>query len=453
MRRALLSAVILLALVGARRRSYNPAAALALNPTRSFAVTDKAILDGFPFERFLTALVERSGTRTTALQLYQQWFDTQNAKPGLVSPDAPHCDDFTTDGKASFNGFPRRCPTPEGKLALSDPFGAPDYIPIAIMNRFDLAPADGANCGEYRIVYARVGQAKDTLHIIFEAVLPNPNGQAGLAGCKPVAQFWADLSSVSSISERRARLERFFFTGIDGFEPVIDPDHYGAGGGRARTAQMTVGQADNSTRFYQFRTSTECSGGDCRLMMMPDGLENMPHGRLFDGNDTSELATRFRDEFVTQVATLAIRDVNLFFMQLSPKYLMHESDPGGLAFIYDGPFAASQNTPAGKDFSNRIQAELTRAGSSLTPLQLINRAETQNCVGCHVLSGPIGEGVLFPPALGVEHVTERGELLDGDGGPKTRFRLSPAVQDVFLPHRMEILREFLATGKAPVHSK
>ncbi len=448
MKRALLSLLVLLALVGARRRSYNPQQTVPLNPTRSFAVTDKAILDGFSFERFLNALVERSGARTTALQFYQQWFDTQNPRPGLVSPNAPHCDDFITDGKASFNGFPRRCPTPEGKLALTNPFPAPEYIPIALMNRFDQAPADGANCGEYRAIFARVGQAKDTLHIIFEAVLPNPNPQAGLAGCKPVAQFWADLSGVSSMAERRARLERFFFTGIDGFEPVVDPTHYaGAGSGRVRTAQFTFGQAENSTRFYQFRISND-------MLMLPDTLENMPHGRLFDGKDTSELATQFRDEFVTQVAKLAIRDVNLFFMQLSPKYLMHESDPGGLAFIYDGPFASSQNTAAGKDFSDRIQAELTRVGSALTPLQVINRAESQNCAGCHVISGPVGEGVILPAAMGIEHVTERESMLrDGEGGPKTRFGISPAVETVFVPHRMAILRDFLATGKAPEHSK
>ncbi|HKO56855.1 MAG TPA: hypothetical protein VJ276_13355 [Thermoanaerobaculia bacterium] len=450
-----LSALAILALVAARRRTYLPPVTPPLVATRSFAVTDKAILDGFPFQRFMNALVERSGTRTTSLGLYQQWFDTQNPKPGLVSADTPHCDDFTTDGKPSFNGFPRRCPTPEGKLALTNPFAAPEYIPIAVMNRFDLTPADGANCGEYRVIYARVGQGKDTLHVIFEAVLPNPTPEAGLAGCRPVAQFWADLSAVDSLAERRARLERFFFTGIPGFEPVVDPTHYaGTSSGRARTAQLTVGQADNSVRFYQFRLANECAGGDCQLRMLPDVLENMPHGRLFDGNDTSELAAQFRDELVTQVATLAVRDVNRFFMQLSPKYGMHESDPGGLAFIYDGPFVRSQNTPAGIDFANRIQAELTRAGSALTPLQLINRAETQNCVGCHVLRGPVGEGVIFPAALGVEHVTERPEeMLDGEGGAKTRFRISPAVQDVFVPHRMEILRAFLATGKPPEHSK
>ncbi|MBV9497105.1 MAG: hypothetical protein JOZ54_22910 [Acidobacteria bacterium] len=459
LRVAALSAVALLSVAAARRRSFLPPAppVAELNATRSFAITDKAILDGFAFERLMNALAQRSGTPTTGLQLYQQWLDTQNPKPGLAVADAPHCDDFLLpDGKPSFNGFPRRCPTPEGALASSNPFPGREYIPIAVMNRFDLTPIDGSHCGEYRIVYARVASPKDELHFIFEAVLPNPHPEQGLTACRPVAQFWADLSSVDSLSERRAKLEELFFDGIPGFEPVIDAAHY-AGGvehGRVRSAQMTLGQAENSLRFYQFRLAKNCAGSNCRLMMLPDMLENMPPGRLFDGHDTSDPAKQFRDEFVTQVARLAIRDVNLFFLETSPKYSMHESDPGGLPFIYDGPFAASQNTPAGKDFSDRIQAELTRTGSTLTPLLVINRAESLNCVGCHVLSGPIGEGVVLPRAVGAQHVTENpNEMRDGDGGPKTRFGVSPAVQDVFLPHRIEILRSFLATGKPPVHSK
>src|SRR5712692_11423966 len=105
----LLSAVAIVLLVGAaRRRAVAPV--LPLDARRSFVVTDLAILDGFSFERVMNAIVARSGTRTTAIRLYQQLFDTQNAKPGLVAPDAAHCDDYIGDGKAGFNGRPRRCP-------------------------------------------------------------------------------------------------------------------------------------------------------------------------------------------------------------------------------------------------------------------------------------------------------------------------------------------------------
>src|SRR5690349_16811 len=83
-------------------------------------------------------------------------------------------------------------PTPEGALAQSNPFTPPQYVPLALTNRFDLAPANGANCGQYRAIYARRTNVEtDRLHIIFEATLPNPDPAAGLAGCRPVAEFWA----------------------------------------------------------------------------------------------------------------------------------------------------------------------------------------------------------------------------------------------------------------------
>src|SRR4051794_34438080 len=127
-------------LLSARHRASvpPPQKPIVIDPFRSLVITDPGILDAFDFERVLRVLTDRSGTPTTPLQLYRQWFDTQNPKPGLSVADAPHCDDFITNGKPSFNGFPRRCPTPEGVLATSDPFAAHDYTAIGITSRFDL---------------------------------------------------------------------------------------------------------------------------------------------------------------------------------------------------------------------------------------------------------------------------------------------------------------------------
>ncbi len=98
----------------------------------------------------------RSGIPSvTSAQLYRQWLDTQNPKPGLADPASPHCDDFLKGGQPSFNDFPRRCPTPEANLA-SQPYFNGEYVPIGLTNRFDLAPPNGSNCGEYRLVFARV---------------------------------------------------------------------------------------------------------------------------------------------------------------------------------------------------------------------------------------------------------------------------------------------------------
>src|SRR5712692_11550012 len=116
----LLAASAILLAAASRKRAVEPPH--ALDARRSLVVTDQAILDGFSFERVMNAIVARSGTRTTAIRLYQQLFDTQNPKPGRVAPDAPHCDDYLVAGKPAFNGLPRRCPTDEGALATTDPF-------------------------------------------------------------------------------------------------------------------------------------------------------------------------------------------------------------------------------------------------------------------------------------------------------------------------------------------
>src|SRR6266550_2524574 len=148
---ALLLGCILLT-AARHRATVPPPAPPPIDIRRSLVITDPGILDAFDFQRVLQTLVDRSGaTATTPLTLYRQWVDTQNPKPGLAVADAPHCDDFLTNGKPSFNGYPRRCPTPEGILATSDPFTAHDYAAIGITNRFDLAPSDGSNCGQYRI--------------------------------------------------------------------------------------------------------------------------------------------------------------------------------------------------------------------------------------------------------------------------------------------------------------
>ena len=447
-----LSLSVVALLTGARQRAVSHPASLTLDPFRSFVVTDQAMLTGFSFQRVMDAIVARSGTGTTALQLYQQMFDTQNPKPGLVAPSAPHCDDFLVDGKPAFNGLPRRCPTPEGVLATSNPFAANDYVPIGVLNRFDLAAPDGSNCGQFRIIFANVTDRANRLHLIFEAVLPNPQPESGLAGCRPVARFWADLSRVDSISERRPAVEGFFFQGIPGFAPVLDPAHFApASGGGIRSMQQTS-SAGMPERFYQFRLAKSCAGDSCVLIAQPDGLENLPLARFFDASYDTPAARAFREEFLRQIPTLAVRDVNLYFMNVSPEFLMAESVPtdDSLDFDFIGAFVRSTTTPAGRAFEARIAEELKNAGSALTPRELVLRADTQSCVGCHVLSGDVGEGVAFPPSLGTaehlsEHVTEGGEA-------GLRFMVSPAMRHVFIPHRMEILRNFLQRGTPPVHS-
>jgi hypothetical protein len=454
MRIAALSTAIVLTLVAAtatsRRRAVlpPPAQITQLDARRSMIITDVALLEGFTFQRVLDQLVTRSGVANiTSAQLYRQWFDTQNAKPGMAEAAAPHCDDFIVDGSPSFNGFPRRCPTLEGALAAA-PFTATEYFPIALVNRFDQAPADGSNCGQFRLVFARRTPVGQRLHIIMEPVLRNPNPSSGLAGCRAVAQFWAGLTNVDSQADRRAKLESFFFDGIAGMPPVIDPDNFtAASGGGIRTTQVG---ADHNPRMYQFRLTKDCSGA-CTLRMTPDVLQNMPIGRFFDASLNIPGTPAFQDAFVEQVPNLAVRDVNEYFEEIPRAFLMVESNPldNEPAFLLKAPFDRSK--AANPAFRNRIQEKLTAIGSTLTPELIVDRAETQTCIGCHLAAGSVGEGVIFPRSIdGLQQITEDAPEA-GELGP--RYRISDAVRNVFVPHRMKILIDFLNSGKAPVRSQ
>jgi len=118
-----------------------------------------------------------------------------------------------------------------------------------------------------------------------------------------VARFWADQTGINDPAQRRARLERFFFDGIDGFPPVLRATHLAAGAGGLRTLQ-TAG-----------------------LLVVPGLLENTPFGTLYNSAMLHPLGDEYRQFFISQVATLAIGDVSGFFDRIPDKYLMHESNP------------------------------------------------------------------------------------------------------------------------------
>jgi hypothetical protein len=162
----------------------------------------------------------------------------------------------------------------------------------------------------------------------------------------------------------------------------------------------------------------------------------MPAAVLFDASLSNQSGKSFRREFLCQVALLARADVNRYSMNLGSAY--STSDIGTVVpqFNYQLPFRASLRTPAGRQFRRQIVRELKRIGSSLTPEDIIGRAETQNCVGCHGKPGPVGGGLIFPKAFETgEHVMD--DTLVG------KSRLSPAMENVFVPFRVLLLEEYL----------
>lgn len=413
-----------------------------VHPRRSLIVTDEVILNRFPFVRIMDTLVAQSGVPgLTSLQLFQEWWDTARPAPGL-GLGGPHCSD---PGIADMNGFPYSCPRAEGNQALVNPFTNPltnpdSYLPIALVNRFDLAPVDGANCGEYRIIYAKrsgITQPGNRVLAIFEAVLPNPAPAEGLEGCRAVAEHWASLTTAMTVDERAQKLEAFYFVGLPGFMPVVHIDNYGnraTNTGQVRTNQFM--QPVWTLREFKLQLGT-CGGAPCSLRFIPVTDKTNPGGTLFNPASVHPQAPAFQNtDFLSQVEPLAVNDVHRFSMSIADHYNSGQSHSQGVENHYVSQFGAGPSP-----FHFNIQNELIAIGSILRPQDVVARAMALSCAGCHQLSNNanLGGGITWPSSLGFVHVGEQTEL--GPDGP--RFVISPALIDVFLPRRQALFEAFL----------
>lgn len=271
------------------------------------------------------------------------------------------------------------------------------------------------------------------MHIAFETVLPNAAPGSGRAGCWRAAAFWWSLAHTPSTAERRARLEQFFFTGTPWFAPLFDASTF-PHRGKVRTSEISKGRA----KFRQYKVVRRCSvTAQCVARLVRVALDNSPHPTFFDASRAADVGGEaFRRDFLDQVRTLALADPNLLSMSLDRSYSVADFEGDLPAFNYRLPFARSLRTPAGQTFRQQIRTALGEVGSDLTPENIIDRAETQNCFGCHSKSGSVGGGVvLAAPFETGEHISD--DTVTGDA------RLSPALNDVFLPYRVGVMRRFM----------
>jgi hypothetical protein len=423
---------------------------ISVDPRRSLVVTEQTILARFPFERVLEQLVTQSGVPwLTSLDLFHQWWDTQNSGPGLGL--GPHCDDTVDAVTPVINGFPYTCrPAPaEGVQATTNPFADPDnnpdaYLPVGLFNRFDLAPSDGSHCGEYCIVYAKRSGIANPLArnlVIFEAALPNPHPQQGLKRCKKIGAFWAHLTQLDDINQRADELEGFYFNGISGVAPVAHVDHYGGnvnGFGQVRTNQF-LNAPSFAWSLREFKLVRACSGGSCTAMQfVPVTDKSNPFGPLFQPTATHPKAGDFQTFFPGQVKALAAATLSDIDFKVPNNFNTAQSQASGSTENnYVTQFGTDPST-----LRTAIQDQLTAIGSSLTPDHVIRRTQALACAGCHQLNNSmdIGGGLIWPPSLGFTHVSERKtEKVDG----QVRFLISDALVNAFLPHRKTIMEDYL----------
>jgi hypothetical protein len=416
---------------------------ITIDPRRSLAITDQALLTPFDFGRVMQQIVDTSGEQgLTREALYGRWWDYLNVSPGAF-PEARHCDDDPIKGKPSLGAFPTQCPRPEGVLAFTDPFESPGtnpdaYVPVGVFNRFDLAPTDGAHCGEYRIVFAKrsgISDPNDRNLIIFEAVLPNPAPDCGVEGCRAVAEMWHKLGTTNNAAQIRAALDTFYFGNGVGKGPVVHADNYGPKGGQIRTNGFMPDP--NLWQLRQFVFDHDCEFGPC---IRPTLLKDNPHPQLFTDPSPGAGGIAFKSWFVKQVKNLEVADVNRFFLTDVGTFNAGQSTSEGQFDIYR--LQSGDSSP----FRDAIEAAITKPG--VTTDQILNRTLTLSCAGCHehansVENGDLGGGLPWAPSLGFVQVSEEFTE-NGAFGP--RFPLSDQLTQIFLPHRKQVLEKFLATA-------
>lgn len=451
-------------------------AAPVVDARRSLAITDLPILERFSLLRVMTQIIATSGAANgssngsparslgAASALFQQWWDTLNPGPGLGA--GPHCDDVRDgDGRPTLNGYPYTCrPAPaEGAQSTCDPFTDPNspcaYVPTGLFMRFDLAPEDGSTCGEYRISYAKKSgtiSANDRNHVIFEAAMRNPHIEQGIRGCQRLVRVFASLSDEPDMSRRADMLERIYFAGYKEFDPVVQFANYGSnpgGFGQVRTNQFVQPSTPRVWSLREFKIQKVCSP-DCSLRFVPVTNKVNPFGPLFDGSSEAPAASAFQAAFIEQVERLGASTLDGIGMNTPDAFNSGQSQAASSVmetnYVYHFGAAPSSFGAAPNSFRSAIEAKLTAIGSSLTPDDIVERAQAMSCAGCHRFSNGVslGGGVTWPSSLGFTHVSEKDvdrESIDG----VLRYRLSDALVGTFLPHRKQLLEDFLKDVPRP----
>jgi hypothetical protein len=470
------------------------AEAVTVNPRTSLMITDRVLLEhpvhGIRLQAVLDQFATQSGIAgMSSDKLFRQLWDTFNVAPGLNL--GPHCNRVLTNGVPSVNGYPVQCPRAEGGQISA---AITEYTPIAAVNRFDLADASPrpTHCGEYRLIFARgVTTGSNRNLIIFEGKLPNPNPAAGACACAPVVRFWQDLATVANVTERAHLLHDFYFNGLPGFRPIVHINNFGldsagTGGGytSSPSGQIRTNSFIDTQRGWnlrEFKIAQTCrpiltlprplpiptvrdellrrptlipvldvrpgiAAGPsvCTLQFVQVSVKTNPDARLFNATlpgSTDFYAARaaaFQGVFPTTVPGLALNDVNRFGYDIPNVYNAAES-PVTTAGRYTVPFAIA----GGGSLRTAIQTRLSTAGSTLTPDNIVRRAEALSCQGCHQSSNNanLGGGIVWPSSLGFVHVSDIASEPSPLGG--NRWRISPALAGTFLPHRASVMETYL----------
>jgi hypothetical protein len=404
----------------------------ALRAERMLLETNLDAVSNVSLFGVLEALTTNGGRNDDPIALYQQIWDSFATADQASVPDAVHCGDETTNGQPSLNGYPISCNRVESFQV--DNLSA--FFPTAFVNRMDLAPANGAHCGQQRMIFAN--NALFRAFMIVEAQIPNPAPELGIEGCRPLAEFWLQQNQISDGFERGNRLAQAFLVGDPtlaefGFGPFYTAENLTVGSGQIRT--NTFDQDPWTLREFKLALD-----GDA-LRAIPFPVAESPHGALWNEGSELPAGEACRQNFIAAALDGLMTD-----------------DLSQMSFVVDG---ICKNSESRNDFSEdyagqmsdgfRAQLEETLAGTGLSAFDIANRARfAGSCIGCHqeASNSFLGNGVFAPFSVDFPQVTEFPQQCGG-GESGLCFPTSPALQTIFLPGRMNVLAALLGIPNIP----
>ena len=392
---------------------------------RTVIETNPRALSSVSLRGTLDAALGNAGiAQVSSTDVYHSLIDSYNPAPGR-DPSLGHCDDQRTNGQASLNSFPLACPRLEGQLFDN----LDNWFPLAFVNRLDLAPTDGSNCGQQRIIFANNDGGR--MFIIVEAQVPNPEPECGVSACLPIAEFWESLAEVEDPIDRGQRLaDAFLFSGVGAFAPFMDARHLGPDGGQIRTNNFNDFQW--TLREFQLQSAPQ-------VLPIPVSVGESPNGELWDDFSAQPRGEQCRQSFLASIPNLLSDNLATLGFPVDEQCEDAESPNDGFRQDY-----ASHMSFGSGDFQNQIDAAV--AGTGLSAFDVANRARfAGSCMGCHIeSSGAFLGNVSAPFSNDFVHVTEQS-FESCDGGDSC-FGVSEALRTVFLPHRINVQRSFLESG-------
>lgn len=370
------------------------------------------------------ALASNGGMVGNAELLFNEIYDSFASAPGQV-PEAKHCGDETTDGQPSLNGFRIDCDRIEtAQVGLIDGFRA-----TAFVNRIDLAPANGAHCGQQRMIFA--AQTFPRSLMIVEAQVPNPHPELGIEGCRPLAEFWIAQNEISDPLERGQRLRQAFLSGgapgLEDFPPFYTAENLTVGSGQIRLNTFNSGP----WTLREFKLALDGQS----LVAIPFPVAESPNGELWNENSGHPQGEACRENFLTALDGVLTNDMSVMAFVVDGACKNSESRND---FFTEDYAAHLGNSPG---FRSQLEEKLLSVGSKLTPEDVANRARfSGSCIGCHMegRGQNLGDGVISPFPSDFPQVVEFATQC-GDAPSEGCFQTSNALTNVFLPGRMNVL--------------